>query len=66
MSLRFRLSLLITLLFIAVLCAGSLYAITSARKTITEEIQSAALLTSNMLAASISTIRSSGDPGSVR
>ncbi len=63
MSLRFRLSLLITLLFIAVLCAGSLYAITSARKTITEEIQSAALLTSNMLAASISTIRSSGDPG---
>ena len=63
MSLRFRLSLLITLLFIAVLCAGSLYAITNARKTITEEIQSAALLTSNMLAASISAIRSSGDPG---
>ena len=63
MSLRFRLSLLITLLFIAVLCAGSLYAIINARKTITEEIQSAALLTSNMLAASISAIRSSGDPG---
>ena len=63
MSLRFRLSLLITLLFIAVLCAGSLYAIINARKTITEEIQSAALLTSNMLAASISALQSSEDPG---
>ena len=58
MSLRFRLALLITLLFIAVLCAGSIYAIISARKTITEEIQSAALLTSNIIAASISTIQS--------
>ena len=63
MSLRFRLSLLITLLFIAVLCAGSIYAIVNARQTITEEIQSAALLTSNMLAASISALQSSGDPG---
>ena len=61
MSLRFRLALVITLLFIAVLCAGSTYAIFNARKTITEEIQSAALLTSNMIAASISTIQSSGD-----
>lgn len=63
MSLRFRLTLLITLLFIAVLCAGSSYAIISARKTVTEEIQSAALLTSNMLTASISTIQSSDDQG---
>ena len=62
MSLRFRLNLLITLLFIAVLCAGSSYAIISARKTIMEEIQSVAHLTSNMLTASISTIQSSGDP----
>ena len=61
MSLRIRLALVITLLFIAVLCAGSTYAIFSARKTITEEIQSAAMLTSNMIAASISTIQSSGD-----
>ena len=63
MSLRFRLTLLITLLFIAVLCAGSVYAIISARKTVTEEIQSAALLTSNMLTASISAIQSSDDQG---
>ena len=63
MSLRFRLNLLITLLFIAVLCAGSSYAIISARKTVTEEIQSAALLTSNMITASISTIQSSGNQG---
>ena len=63
MSLRIRLALLITLLFIAVLCAGSIYAINSARKTITEEIQSAALLTSNMIAASVSAIKRSGDPG---
>ena len=63
MSLRFRLTLLITLLFIAVLCAGSSYAIISARKTVTEEIQSAALLTSNMLTASISTIQSSDNQG---
>ena len=63
MSLRFRLTLLITLLFIAVLCAGSVYAIISARKTVTEEIQSAALLTSNMLTASISTIQGSGSQG---
>ena len=63
MSLRFRLNLLITLLFIAVLCAGSSYAIISARKTVTEEIQSVALLTSNMLTASISTIQSSGNQG---
>lgn len=63
MSLRFRLNLLITLLFIAVLCAGSGYAIISARKTVTEEIQSAALLTSNMLTASISTIQGSGNQG---
>lgn len=63
MSLRFRLTLLITLLFIAVLCAGSSYAIISARKTVTEEMQSAALLTSNMLTASISTIQSSGNQG---
>ena len=62
MSLRFRLALLITLLFIAVLCAGSAYAIFNARKAITEEIQSAALLTSNMITASISTIQSSGNP----
>lgn len=61
MSLRFRLNLLLTLLFIAVLCAGSSYAIISARKTVTEEIQSAALLTSNMLSASVSTIQSSGN-----
>lgn len=61
MSLRVRLALLITLLFVAVLCAGSTYAIFSARKAITEEIQSAALLTSNMIAASVSTIQSSGD-----
>jgi len=63
MSLRFRLNLLLTLLFIAVLCAGSSYAIISARKTVTEEIQSAALLTSNMLGASISTIQGSEDQG---
>ncbi len=63
MSLRVRLALLITLLFIAVLCAGSIYAIINARKTITEEIQSAALLTSNMLAASVSAIQHTGDPG---
>ena len=63
MSLRFRLTLVITLLFIAVLCAGSSYAIISARKTVTEEMQSAALLTSNMLTASISTIQSSGNLG---
>ena len=61
MSLRFRLALLITLLFIAVLCAGSAYAIFNARKTITEEIESAVLLTSNMIAASVSAIQSSGD-----
>ena len=61
MSLRIRLALLITLLFIAVLCAGSIYAIISARKTITEEIQSAAMLTSSMITASISTIQRSGD-----
>ena len=61
MSLRVRLALLITLLFVAVLCAGSTYAIFSARKTITEEIQSAAMLTSNMIAASVSTIQGSGD-----
>ena len=61
MSLRIRLALVITLLFIAVLCAGSAYAIFNARKTIMEEIQSAALLTSNMIAASISTIQGSGD-----
>lgn len=63
MSLRFRLNLLLTLLFIAVLCAGSSYAIISARKTVTEEIQSAALLTSNMITASISTIQGSGNQG---
>ena len=63
MSLRFRLNLLITLLFIAVLCAGSGYAIISARKTVTEEIQSAALLTSNMITASVSTIQGSGNQG---
>ena len=62
MSLRFRLALLITLLFIAVLCAGSAYAIFNARNAITEEIESAALLTSNMIAASISTIQNSGNP----
>lgn len=61
MSLRFRLALLITLLFVAVLCAGSAYAIFNARKTITEEIESAALLTSNMIAASVSAIQNSGD-----
>ena len=61
MSLRVRLALLITLLFVAVLCAGSTYAIFNARKTITEEIQSATLLTSNMIAASVSTIQGSGD-----
>ncbi|MCY4210497.1 MAG: histidine kinase [Gammaproteobacteria bacterium] len=63
MSLRVRLALLITLLFVAVLGAGSVYAITSARKTITEEIRSAALLTSNMLAASIAAIQDAGDLG---
>ena len=59
MSLRFRLALLITLLFIAVLCAGSTYAIINARKTITKELESTAQLTSGMIAASVSAIRNS-------
>lgn len=61
MSLRVRLSLLITLLFIAVLSAGSIYAINSARIAVKEEMQSAAQLTSNVLEVSIATIQSSGD-----
>ena len=47
--------------FIAVLGAGSIYAISSARKAVKEEMQSAARLTSNMLEVSIATIQGSRD-----
>lgn len=45
MSLRFRLNLLITLLFAIILLAGSFYVINNARTAIKEEMQSVAKLT---------------------
>ncbi len=62
MSLRARLNLLIIILFVFVLAAGSIYAINSARKAVKEEVQSVARLTSNLVEISIATIQSSDDP----
>ena len=45
MSLRFRLNILITLLFALILLAGSFYVINNARTAVQEEMQSVAKLT---------------------
>jgi len=61
MSLRVRLNILITILFVFILIAGSFYAIHSARKTVNQEMHSVARLASNLIQVSVSTIHGAGD-----
>ena len=49
MSLRFRLNLLITLLFALILLAGSFYVINNARAAVNEEMQSVSKLTLQLI-----------------
>ena len=49
MSLRFRLNLLITLIFLAILLAGAWLVIHNARKALAEETESTAKLTLQLL-----------------
>ena len=49
MSLRFRLNMLITLLFALILLAGSFYVINNARTAVQDEMQSVARLTSQLI-----------------
>lgn len=53
MSLRFRLNLLITLMFLLVLCAGTMLVIHHARRAVEEETRSTANLTLNLLEVAI-------------
>ena len=49
MSLRFRLNMLITLLFALILLAGSFYVINNARTAVQDEMRSVARLTSQLI-----------------
>ena len=62
MSLRLRISLLSTLLFIVVLGAGSVYAIYSARRAVELETESVVGLTADLLEASVTALEESKDP----
>ena len=63
MSLRIRLSILITLLFIVVLIGASGYIITNARRAVSEEIQASALHTLQLVEVLLESIDLSGQTG---
>src|SRR3990172_2730900 len=62
MSLRFRLNLLITLMFMLILMAGPLLFIPHARRAVAEETNSTANLTLNLLEVAFSQTGADADP----
>ena len=62
MSLRFRLNLLITLLFALILIAGSFYVINNARTAVKEEMQSVAKLTLQLVEIALMSNSGSSTP----
>lgn len=62
MSLRFRLNLLITLMFVVILITGAVLVIQHARKAVAEETQSTANLTLQLLEVAFDNIGPQADP----
>ena len=62
MSLRFRLNILITLLFALILLAGSFYVINNARTAVQEEMQSVAKLTLQLVEIALMSNAGSSTP----
>ncbi|MDX1519745.1 MAG: histidine kinase [Gammaproteobacteria bacterium] len=60
MSLRARLSILITLLFLLILVGGSIFIIGNARRAIHDEVQSAARFTLQLIEIALSSVNDSG------
>jgi len=60
MSLRARLSILITLLFLLIFVGGSVFIINNARRAIHDEVQSAASFTLQLIEIALSSINESG------
>ncbi len=61
MSLRVRLNIFITLLFVLILVTGSVYAVHSARQAVDQEMHSVARLTSSLIEVILSTIHGAGE-----
>ena len=62
MSLRFRLNMLITLLFALILIAGSFYVINNARTAVKEEMQSVSKLTLQLIEIALMNNTASSTP----
>ncbi len=62
MSLRARLSILITLLFLLMLVGGSMFIINNARRAIHDEVQSAARFTLQLIEIALTSIDDAGQP----
>ena len=62
MSLRARLSILITILFLLILIGGSVFIISNARKSIHDEVHSAARFTLQLIEIALSSVGDYGQP----